>query len=272
MWMLEDVDRAWSEDQVAAVLGQHFRDYQVVYRRAQRNGATWLFRATMPFNTWIQHLPVTVENEDGDTKVIDLWAKVAPPRKAVERLAQEITHRSVHHTSNFQPEIDVIRDERPAKGKGDKGKVKGKRKKGMDEGASDAGQSAGAGAAMRDVDEAEEVDDPDKSSERKRNRSRSPPPWSWEDDEPILTRGIPRGMDRLTVETDGHCVFNSLAAGLASVRGKAQPDHQRATRAEIGQHLARNEKRYSTMWDKKDHEGNVCSWEDYVQKITTTKA
>ena len=80
-WILEGIDRKWSEDMVAGVLQQHFRDFQIIYRKAYKSESVWYYKTTTVHSLTVQNMPITTEDEDGLPETIDLWARLCSTKE-----------------------------------------------------------------------------------------------------------------------------------------------------------------------------------------------
>ena len=83
---------------IGSVLQQHYRGFTIVFKKNFRSEATWFFKATAKHDLCVLQIPGEFDDEDNLPTSINLWARVAPPRRT-ERLTQDFDYKkgSLHN-------------------------------------------------------------------------------------------------------------------------------------------------------------------------------
>eukprot|EP00439_Symbiodinium_sp_Y106_P033647 s699_g4.t1 len=246
-WMLENTPHSWTPVQAERAVSTIFAEVKMLRQRRHRSGCTFSFRGSHTTAHDMIALPLEAEN---GSEGITLWCRWAPPARTLQRQAI--------HTSGSWSLV------RPA----DPFAATETTVQAAPESGADPPDQADADMLTEDKAQASN-EDKAKVGEKQKNPATAAPPAKRRQTE---QRAIPPGLAIKRIPTEGNCLFEAFAEGLAATSSKEKPLHHLLVRAELIQHYMKHSTTYSELWDHELPDGSHgSSFESYVEAMARPK-
>ena len=246
-WMLENTPHSWTPAQAERAVSTIFTEVKMLRQRRHRSGCTFSFRGSHTTTHDMIALPLEAEN---GSEGITLWCRWAPPARTLQRQA-------IHTSGSWslvRPADPFAATETTVQAAPECG----------------ADPLDQADADMSTEDKAQVLsEDKAKVGEKQKNPATATPPAKRRQTE---QRAIPPGLVIKHIPTEGNCLFEAFAEGLAATAGKEKPLHHLLVRAELIQHYMKHSTTYSELWDHELPDGSHgSSFESYVEAMARPK-